>query len=269
MGGLIYCREPEVTEPYYVRELGIFLYSAEELCYYIVNYVLLIPSDFIGENLYRFIGRQLRRPELEEKLRGWMSQQADMYQGLLVILQDIHYYGDEELVQFRQKLEEFKRASGPEMMKKRGDFYLDVNQCGNALRTYDLLLGEKGLDAGFQARIWHNRGVACVRLMQMREAMDCFFRAWQVLKEESIVREMFILYCMEPGLTMPGEAIADVSGETQYRWKEELDAFRKNAAYMGKAKEIAEAFHKDVIRRREALRELLCGWKQEYREMAG
>ena len=63
--------------------------------------------------------------------------------------------------------------------------------------------------------------------------------------------------------------IASVSGEMQFRWKEEFDAFEKNAAYEGKAEDIAIAFNKDVIRRREAIRSLLAGWKQEYREMAG
>jgi hypothetical protein len=42
-----------------------------------------------------------------------------------------------------------------------------------------------------------------------------------------------------------------------------------DAVYQGKAKEIAEAFDKDVIRRKTALNKLLCEWKQEYREMAG
>ncbi len=103
----------------------------------------------------------------------------------------------------------------------------------------------------------------------MEEAMDCFYRSWKTLQLESIVQEMFTLYCMEPGLSMPEEVAGSVSGELQYRWKEELDAFEKNAAYMGKAQEIAEAFDRDVIRRREAVRELLYKWKQEYREMAG
>ena len=73
MGNLIYCRETEVTVPYYARELGISLYSAEELCYYIMNYVLLLDGDFIDEDLYRFIGEQLRRPMLEGSCAsGWL-----------------------------------------------------------------------------------------------------------------------------------------------------------------------------------------------------
>lgn len=269
MSGLIYCREPEVTEPYYAAELGLSLYSAEELCYYIVNYVLLLSPDFIDERLYRFIGVQLRRPELEGKLRKWMSQTPDLYQGLLVILQDLHFYNDEEISQFKQKLDSLRQAGPMELLKKKGDFFLDVRQYGNALRTYDRILGQTGLESDFEAGVWHNRGMACAGLMRLTEAMDCFWRAWQVLRLESIAKEMFVLCLMEPQLSMPQEVAAGVPGEIQYRWKEEISAFEKNAAYMGKAQAIAEAYSKDVIRRREAVNLLLKDWKQEYREMAG
>lgn len=271
MGNLIYCRETEVTVPYYARELGISLYSAEELCYYIMNYVLLLDGDFIDEDLYRFIGEQLRRPMLEGKLRKWMAQTPDLYQGLIVILQDLHYYTDAEINQFRQRLEELRKAGPLELQKRKGDFFLDVRQYGNALSTYDQLLAQRQIarNKEFQARVWHNRGLACVQLMQFGEAMEYFGRAWEVLRLESIAREMFVLYCMDNTLTMPEAVIASVSGEMQFRWKEEFDAFEKNAAYEGKAEDIAIAFNKDVIRRREAIRSLLAGWKQEYREMAG
>ena len=86
MSGLIYCREPEVKEPYFAREAGLSLYSAEELSYYIVNYVLLLPEDFISERLYRFLGRELGLAELEGKLRHFMKQDADMYQGLFLLV---------------------------------------------------------------------------------------------------------------------------------------------------------------------------------------
>ena len=270
MSGLIYCREPEVTEPYYAKETGLSLYSAEELSYYIVNYVLLLPEDFIGERLYRFLGHQLGLAELEGRLRRFMSQGADMYQGLFVLVSELRYYNEEELLQFKQKLDGLKHAGPLELLKQRGDFFLDVGQYGNAIHTYDRILREPSQNEKFLAGVWHNRGVACAQLWQYQEAMECLVRAWRTLSLDSIAREIFVLYWMKPDLLIiPEEVKASVRGETQYRWKEELDAFQKNAAYMGKAEEIAQAFSKDVIRRREAVNSLIREWKQEYREMAG
>ena len=255
MSGLIYCREPEVTEPYYAKETGLSLYSAEELSYYIVNYLLLLPKDFIGERLYRFLGRQLGLAGLEGRLRRFMSQGADMSQGLFVLVSELRYYREEELLQFKEKLEEYKHAGPMELLKQRGDFFLDVCQYGNAIHAYDQILREPSQDAEFLAGVWHNRGAACAQLWQYAEAMECFVRAWHTLSLDSIAKEIFVLYWMKPELlSIPEEIKASVRGETQYRWKEELDAFQKNAAYMGKAEEIAQAFSKDVIRRREAVR---------------
>ncbi len=269
MSGLIYCREPRVTAPYYVRELGISLYSAEELSFYIVNYVLLLTPEFLDENLLSFIGTQLGRTDVEEKIRRWLSQGSDLYQVLLMILQDLHFYSEEELLQFKGRLDGLRQAGEAELMKEKGDFFLELRQFGNAERTYAALLADPGLKSDFAARIWHNRGVAGAELMEYQEAMDCFYTAWKTLKEEAVVKEMAVLAFLDPTLTVPEEALKSVSGETQYRWKEEMEAFEKNAAYMGKAEDIAQAYSKDVIRRREAVRNLLRDWKAEYREMAG
>ena len=74
MGGLIYCREPEVTEPYYVRELGIFLYSAEELCYY-----KLCSADSIGFHMGESV--PVYRPSAEAAGAGGETAGVDVSAG--------------------------------------------------------------------------------------------------------------------------------------------------------------------------------------------
>ena len=44
MGNLILSRPAEIKRPYYVSELGVHLYSAEELCYYIYHNAVLIDD---------------------------------------------------------------------------------------------------------------------------------------------------------------------------------------------------------------------------------
>lgn len=269
MSGLLYCRETEVKTPLFARELGLSLYSAEELSYYIDHYVLLLTPDFMDEALYHFLGDDLKRPELEGRIRKWMSVQGDMYQALIMIQQELHYLSEAELTQFRQRVDQLKKAGPLELLKQKADFYIDVHQYGNAIRTYDQILKDKRAEMSVLGRVWHNRGLACIRLMQMQDAMDSFYHAWQILQSEAIAHEMFVLYCMEEDIDLPEEVCEVVSGEVQYRWKEDFDAFSMDAMYQGKAEAIAEAFSKDVIRRREALKKLLQEWKQEYREMAG
>lgn len=269
MSGLLYCRETEVRTPLFARELGLSLYSAEELGYYIDQYILLLTPDFMDESLYHFLGDELKRPELEGRVRKWMAVQGDMYQALVMIQQDLHYLDEAECNAFRQKVERLKKSGPLELLKQKADFYIDVHQYGNAIRTYDQILKDKKAEETMLGKVWHNRGLACIQLMQMQDAMDCFYRSWQILQQESIAHEMFVLYCMEEEIRLPEDVCGAVSGEVQYRWKEEFDAFSMDAMYQGKAEAIAAAFNKDVIRRREALKALLREWKQEYREMAG
>lgn len=269
MSGLLFCRETDVRTPLYAKELGISLYSAEELSYYIDQYLLLLTEDFLDESLFRFLGDELGRPDLEGRVRKWMSVQKDMYQALIMIQQEIRYLSDAELNQFKKKAEQLRKAGPLELLKEKADFYIQVNQYGNAVRSYDQILKDKKLEAVMAGKVWHNRGIACIQLMQMKEAMDCLYRSWEILRLESIAHEMFVLYCMEEDISLPAEVAAAVSGEVQYRWKEDFDSVSMDAMYEGKAESIADAFNKDIIRRREALAALMRDWKQEYREMAG
>ena len=69
--GYILCKDAEAERPYYVKDLGINLYSAFELCYFIYNHSALLGDDFPDEELLRFIGDGCRMPDLERKLRKW------------------------------------------------------------------------------------------------------------------------------------------------------------------------------------------------------
>ena len=68
MSGLILCREKTVTHPYYVTELGIHLYTGEELSYFICHNILLIDEDFLDERLFDFL-EQLGETRLCERAR--------------------------------------------------------------------------------------------------------------------------------------------------------------------------------------------------------
>ena len=57
MSGLILCRDKSVTHPYYVKELGLHLYTGEELCYFIYHNIPLINEDFLDESLFEFLNQ--------------------------------------------------------------------------------------------------------------------------------------------------------------------------------------------------------------------
>ena len=60
--GYILCKDAEAEQPFYVKELGLSLRSAYELCYFIYNHSALIDDGFPSEEMLRFIGTGCRMP---------------------------------------------------------------------------------------------------------------------------------------------------------------------------------------------------------------
>lgn len=271
MSGLILCNDTKVKNPFPVAELGISLYSAEELAYYIYNYVFLLEADFISEPLLYFIGTELAMPRLEEKIRKWAADQSDMAQILYMILQDIHYYSDAELAAFKAQLEWMRRANPSERTKKKADYLLQNRKYAAAIQLYDnIAQGEqdKGMTKEFMGALCHNKGIAWAGLFEGEKALDCLEKAYELLEKESILKEIYFLCRMCGEVKLPEAMKLAVSAEEQFKWKEEYETLYKHLQYSGKGRKVEALWEKDSIRRKEGIQKLLTEWKKEYREMA-
>lgn len=271
MGNLILCRSERAKNPYYVEELGIRLYSGEELSYYIYHNLMLIGDDFLGEKLYQFIGQELKLPELENKLRKWANQtsQAEL---LLVILQDIHYYNSTELFAFKEELTRLSKVGPAELMKEKADYLLKIHRCYESIRLYDRVLASKSdelLSEGFRGNVWFHKGAALAAIFSFEQALQCYRQAYELLQSEEALRKIYEIHLMDPLVQFPEELFADVSGEMVYRWKTEFEEKRKEILALGKAKEANALKERDNIRRAAGYCQLVQAWKNEYRRSQG
>ena len=83
---LILCRQEPVKIPLYIEDLGIHIYSSQELCYVIYNNPLLVLEDFIDSRLTEFLRSELRMPFLAEKIEKWMESRGATEEILYLIL---------------------------------------------------------------------------------------------------------------------------------------------------------------------------------------
>ena len=51
MSGYILCREPMAAVPYYIENIGINIYSVEELCYYLYKNLHLADDSLMNQGL--------------------------------------------------------------------------------------------------------------------------------------------------------------------------------------------------------------------------
>ena len=68
---LLLCRMEPVVHPFEVPELGVRIYSSQELCYVIYENPLLVIDDFVDERLIQFVRDDLNMEFLAGKLDNW------------------------------------------------------------------------------------------------------------------------------------------------------------------------------------------------------
>lgn len=270
MGNFLLCSIKRAKKPYPIPTLGIGLYSAEELCYFMNHYLYLLEEDFICEDLLSFLQNELELPGLVSKIRRWVESRSDMLQIIFMIEQDIRYYSDGELMEMKQRLDMLRQANPAERAKLRADFYLNDGRLMTALRVYErILLGEYGEHIGkaLRCQILHNAGVAYARMFEWQKAMDCFVEACHWGPSEELLKEMYQLTLLDQLAEIPQDIFSAISASQQYKWKEEFDTLYRKAQHSGKALEAHTIMDKDSVRRSEGLGRLLSQWKQEYRTM--
>ena len=265
MSGLILCREKTVTHPYYVTELGLHLYTGEELCYFIYNDILLIGEDFLDERLFDFL-EQLGEEKLADRARR-LKEQAGLFDVLYLLLQELHYYNTAELFAFRRRLEELSEASAGARMKAKGDYLFECGQYYHAIRVYEQVMesGSSELaDSEFVAKIWHNKGCCNARLEIFDEAMYCMEKAYRLTKDTALLEKMFVISELG-GERIPHAADDVITPNMRRQFRTDLDDRKKLAMYTGKALEVATVMDKAPEKREEECRSLLARWKEEYR----
>ena len=126
---LILCRQEPVKIPLYIEDLGIHIYSSQELCYVIYNNPLLVLEDFIDSRLTEFLRSELRMPFLAEKIEKWMESRGATEEILYLILQECNYYSPKEQAAYRQTVNGLKKLTEEEYKKRRADYFYGLDLC--------------------------------------------------------------------------------------------------------------------------------------------
>lgn len=271
MSSLILCRNKKAEQPYHVKELSLNLYTGEELSYYIYHYLMLVGDDFLDERLFRFIGQELGMTELETKLRRW-SAQASQAELLLVILQDIHYYSNDELLLFRNELNRIAKAGPAEAMKEKADFLMKLHQYYGAIRLYDRIFSLKSdelMSEAFRGRVWFNKGSALAGIFSFDQAVDCYEKSYELLHSDEALRKIYEIHLLDGLARYPVELMDGIPQVTLSEWKEAFEQLQDQSREEGRAQEAAAWKDRDSLRRAAGYSELARAWKAEYRRSQG
>ena len=137
---LILCRQEPVTVPLYIEDLGIHLYSSQELCYVIYNNPLLVLEGFIDKRLTEFLRSELRMPFLAERVEKWMDSHGATEEILYLILKECNYYTPEGAGGLPTDRERTEKTLRGEYEKRRADYFYGLDLFGKAVTIYEQIL---------------------------------------------------------------------------------------------------------------------------------
>lgn len=267
MGQYILCKAV-AAHPYYVRELGIRLYTAEELCYYIYHNIALIEEGFIGSKLLTFLREEVQLPELADKIERYYRSPSDLDNVLAMILRDVAYYSDIEVIQFQDRLARLRKQNRLERGKEKGDQLFAQQRYERAIREYsDIITCKRDLRLKpyFYAQVLQHMGAAYMQLGLCDEALECLEAAYQESPEPFILKQMFFL-AMETGRPYPKE-LEQVDAVQLTQWQQNFLEVQNRHLAAIQTDESQMIYYEEAEEREKAIDRYLSEEKRQYRMM--
>ncbi len=232
MGGMILCRSEYSKIPYYIEGADINVYSIEEISYFLYNDIYLVGADFFCEDLFVFIEKNIKEPELALRLRSLKEKKAQLSELVLTVLGYVDFYSDKEISRIKGLLEKLDTQDPLERMKARADNYLANGRYGRALTCYENIIAAKPDEAEINDRVFfgnvmHNMGTVYARMFEFNDAAECFKSAYELNdNEESLESEKMAKQLEELTLKELSDSKAAFGGtdelKTQlHEWKNE------------------------------------------------
>lgn len=147
--------------------MSINIYSLEELCYYIYNNIYLIGTDLVDDGLISYIDNELEEPELAKQLQFLVSEEAGLSEIVMTILHYVDYYDNDEIEELKEIIDGLDKQNATERLKLRADNFLNSRRYDSAIRNYELIVygrKDESLHVDFYGNVWHNMGIAYVRM---------------------------------------------------------------------------------------------------------
>lgn len=197
MGSLILCHDRQAKHPYEITRIHKKIYTIEELCYYICNYLYLVDFTVVNHQLCNWLDQELGLTELAAELRVQLSRNVSLEQFLLTILESSNIYTASEVNRIEGILEQLKNQKDVEREKYKGDALLGNGEYDAAILVYRQLLEkdwDESMPKDFYGRIYANIGSCYGRLFLYEEAAKQYKEAVSLTDDPDVLRA-FIYSC--------------------------------------------------------------------------
>lgn len=185
MGQIILGTGAYAESPYFVEKFYVNLYSAEELCYLLVEKAELLDQDVMRRELAQWLDQQCGLDELAHALYALLNQNGSLAAFVGTILEYVNLYPPEVVAQTEQTIRSSEGLNPCERGKAKADYLLQNRKYDSALRQYHSLLARvPETDRKLRGALLHNMGVACAEMFMFRRAAEQFWQAYETDGEQ-------------------------------------------------------------------------------------
>ena len=183
MGNYLLCDTFATKTPYRIDNVQMNIYSIEELCYFIANYIPLVQEDIIGGSLCRWIEKECGRPDIAAGLNAIMEDEDKYAAGLKLILRSGHYYTQTQLEKIYEKIDEQIALPVIEKLKVRADLFMKQKKYRQAIMNYEEILETRGIYSepeDFRYKVCYDLGCGYAKLLRLSKARSYFSKACEL-----------------------------------------------------------------------------------------
>lgn len=274
MGKLIICNGKQADKPYYFKLTDTYVYSIEELCYYIYNNIDIIQDELFCDELVSWIGEDLKLKDRADKLLELLEGKAVLKDYVVCILCSGDYYSESEIKKLLHIMDELGNLAPLEKRKKKADNFIKYRQFTEAALEYEMILNSTeaaGMDSITYGNLVHNLAIAQINTIGLAGAADRFKEAYERNHNgESLKQYFYALIISRQEERVKEEAAGYGIGQDYLEQiRRELQSYNGEAENSEGYQVIGNLLeHKDngrIVPFYEMTGDLINQWKQEFR----
>ncbi len=227
MGVAILCQIPRAEHPWYLNNIGLNIYSVEELEYFICNNLPLVDESVVCEGFALWVGEELKQPALSRKLLRILDGPYTDIDFVLAFLKESCFMNSKELQALSQQLQELADKPEAVQLKTKADTLVKHEKYSKAIDYYReaLLSKEQGnMGSQFAGTIYNNLGCVYARLFLMEEACECFRLSYEYLHTFPVLKRYLFSIFVKDGENVYRQKLEEfgVDEKSRIRLTEEI-----------------------------------------------
>lgn len=214
MGRVLLSTGEYATTPYCFDNLGIRVYSAEELCYVLKENAFLLDAEIMNKRLVRWIDEMLGLSDLAAQLYPLINRRVSAGVFVAALLRYVGFYEEETILRIEEIYKSGADLNVYEKLKNRVDYMVKAGHYGSAIMEYDSVLRQlPAEEKQLRAAMLHNKGVALCSMFFFEEAACAFMESFEVLPDTEVLTAYLAAKRMSMG---EAEYVAFVAGVPDY-----------------------------------------------------